>query len=103
MSEEDDECDNIGVVGNELAIEVCKSKEGVYSLDRRWVVPVFDGREFRRVHADKALTNDHSKVFHGGSIKGALRDLEGQAMFPEARKDSKIGRASCRERVCMLV
>ena len=51
-------------------------------------MPVLDGREFRRVHVNKTLTNDHSKVFHGGSIKGALRDLKGQAMFPEMREDS---------------
>ena len=51
-------------------------------------MPVLDGREFHRVHANKTLTNDHSKVFHGGSIKGALRDLKGQAMFPEMREDS---------------
>ena len=40
-------------------------------------MPVFDGGELCRVHADKALANDHSKVFHGGGVKGALRDLEG--------------------------
>ena len=35
-SEEDNGCNNIGVVGNEFAIEVCKFKEGVYSLYRGW-------------------------------------------------------------------
>ena len=85
-SEEDDGCDNIGVVGNELAIEVHKSEEGAHSFDRRQGMPVFDGSKFHRVHVDKALTNDHSKVFHGGSIKGALRYLEGQTMFSEVRK-----------------
>ena len=40
-------------------------------------MPVFDGGEFCRVHVNKASTNDHSKVFHGGSVEGALRDFEG--------------------------
>ena len=59
-SEEDNGCDNVGVVGNELSIKVCKAKEGVYSLDRGWGMPVSDGRKFRRVHVDKALTNNNS-------------------------------------------
>ena len=51
-------------------------------------MPVLDGGEFCRIHVNEALTNDHPKVFHGGSIKGAFQDLERQAMFPEMRKDS---------------
>ena len=51
-------------------------------------MPVLDGREFHRVHVNKALTNNHSKIFYGGSIKRAFRDFEGQAMFLEMRKDS---------------
>ena len=50
-------------------------------------MPVSDGRKFRRVHVDKALANNHSQVFHGGSVEGAFRDFEGKTMFPEARKD----------------
>ena len=88
MGEGDDGCDNVGVVGNELLIEVCEAKEGMYSLDRGRGMPVSDGQKFHRVHADKALTNNHSKVFHGGSVEGTLRDLERKTMFPEARKDS---------------
>ena len=37
---------------------------------------------------DKALANNHSQVFHGGSVEGAFRDFEGKTMFPEVRKDS---------------
>ena len=48
----------------------------MYSLDRRGRVPFLDGREFHRVHVNKALANDHSKVFHGRGIKGAFQDLE---------------------------
>ena len=48
-SEEDDGHDNIGIVGNELAIEVHKSEEGVHSFDRRQGMPVFDGGKFHRV------------------------------------------------------
>ena len=59
-SEEDYGCDNVRVVGNELAIEVCKSKERVYSLDRGWGMSISDGGEFHRVHVNKTLTNNHS-------------------------------------------
>ena len=41
--EEDNGCDNVGVIANELAIEVCKAKEGIYSLDQGWGIPVSDG------------------------------------------------------------
>ena len=33
-SEEGDRCDDVGVVGDEFVVKVCKTKEGVYSLDR---------------------------------------------------------------------
>ena len=87
-SEEDDGCDNVGVVGNELAVKVRKAKEGAYSLDRGWRMPVSDGSKFHRIHVNKTLTNNHSQVFHGGRIKGAFRYIEGETMFPKMRKDS---------------
>ena len=31
--EGDNGCDNVGVIGNELSIEVCEAKKGMYSLD----------------------------------------------------------------------
>ena len=34
LSEENNGCNNVGVVGNELSVKVRKAKEGVYSLDR---------------------------------------------------------------------
>ena len=58
-SEENNGCDDVGVVRDEFAIEARKAKEGVYSLDRGWGMPVFDGGEFCRVHANKALANNH--------------------------------------------
>ena len=60
MSEKDNGCNNVGVVGNELAIEVCKSEEGVDSLDRGQGMPVPDGGKFCRVHVNKTLTNNYS-------------------------------------------
>ena len=60
LSEEDNGCDNVGVVGNELSVKVLKAKEGVYSLDRGWRMPVSDSSKFRRIHANETLTNDHS-------------------------------------------
>ena len=59
-SEEDDGCDDVGVVGSELLVKVRKAKEGAYSLDRGWKMPVSDSSQFRRIHANETLTNDHS-------------------------------------------
>ena len=59
-SEEDNGCDDVGVVGNELAVKVCKAKEGAYSLDRGRRTPVFDSSKFHGIHANKTLTNNHS-------------------------------------------
>ena len=84
-SEEDDGCNDIEVVGNELPVKVHKAKEGAHSLDRGWRMPVSDSSKFHRVHANETLTNDHSQVFHGGSIEGTLRDLERKAVFPETK------------------
>ena len=60
LSEEDNGCDNVGVVGNELPVKVCKAKEGVHSLDRGWRMPISDSGKFHRVHVNETLTNDHS-------------------------------------------
>ena len=59
-SEEDYGCDNVGVIGNELSVKVHKAKEGAYSHDRGWRVPVSNSSKFRRIHANETLTNDHS-------------------------------------------
>ena len=59
-SEENDECDNVGVVGNELSVKVRKAKEGAYSLDRGWRMPIPDSSKFRRIHVNETLTNNHS-------------------------------------------
>ena len=60
LSEEDNGCDNVGVIGNELSVKVRKAKEGVYSLDRGWRVPVSNSSKFHRIHVNETLTNDHS-------------------------------------------
>ena len=60
LSEEDDGYDNVGVVGNELLVKVHKAKEGAYSLDRGWRVPVSDSSKFHRIHVNKTLAYDHS-------------------------------------------
>ena len=59
-SEEDDWCDDVGVVGNEFSVKVRKTKEGMYSLDRGWRMPVSDSSKFGRIHANETLANNHS-------------------------------------------
>ena len=58
-SEEDNGCNNVGVIGDELSVKVHKAKEGAYSLDRGWRMPVSDSSKFRRIHVNEPLTNDH--------------------------------------------
>ena len=60
LSEEDNGCNDVGVVGNELVVKVCKAKEGAYSLDRGWRMPVSDSSKFHKIHVNKTLTNNHS-------------------------------------------
>ena len=88
LSEENNGCNNVGVVGNEFAIKVCKSEEGADSLDRGRGVPVLDGGKFGWIHAYIALPNDHAEIFHGGGIEGTFRDFEREAMFLKAGKDT---------------
>ena len=59
-SEEDNGCNDVGVVGNELSVKVRKAKEGAYSLDRGWRMPVSDSSKFHRIHVNETLTNHHS-------------------------------------------
>ena len=59
-SEEDNGCNNVGVIGNELSVKVHKAKEGADSLDGGWGVPVSNSSKSHRIHVNEALTNDHS-------------------------------------------
>ena len=86
--EEDNRCDNVGVVGNEFIIEVRKAEERAYSFDRGWGMPILDGSQFRQIHVNETLMDNHPQIFHGGGVEGAFGDLEGKTMFLEARKDS---------------
>ena len=88
MSEEDNGCDNVGVVRDEFAIEVCKAEERAYSFDRGWGMPIFDGSKLCRVHVNETLTDNHPQVFQGGGVEGAFVDFEGKAVCPEMREDS---------------
>ena len=87
-SEKDDGGNNVGEVGDKLAIEVCEPKERTDSLDRGRGVPVLDGGKFGWIHAYIALPNDHAEIFHGGGIEGTFRDFEREAMFLKAGKDT---------------
>ena len=55
-----DGCDNVGVIGNELLVKVRKAKEGSYALDGGQRVPISNSSKFHRIHANEALANDHS-------------------------------------------
>ena len=68
---------NIGEVGNKIAIEICKPKEKVNTLDGGWRFPFFDSRKFNQVHFDLSLSNYHAKEFYSWYIEGALGEFEG--------------------------
>ena len=83
MSKQDDGGNDIGKVRDKFSIEVCKPKERTDAFDRGGL-PIFDGREFGWVHAHITLTDDHAKIFHGGSIERAFGDLERETVFTKA-------------------
>ena len=60
LGEQDDGCDNVGVIGNEFSVKVRKAKEGAYTFDGGWRMPIPNSNKFCRIHANEALTNDHS-------------------------------------------
>ena len=72
VSEENNGCDDVGVIRNKLVIEVHKSQKGVNTLNRRGGFPILDGREFHRIYVDKALSDNHTEIFHGGGVEGAF-------------------------------
>ena len=87
-SKEDDGGDDVGKVGDEFSVKVCKSKERTDAFDRRGGLPVLDGREFGRVHVYISLTDDHTQIFHGRSVERAFGDLERETVFLKACEDA---------------
>ena len=61
---------NIGVVKNEVVVEVCKAKKGVYILDCRGGRPFGDIIKLDRIHSQLARFDNHAKIFYfvGGKL-----------------------------------
>jgi len=78
---------NVGVVWNELTVEIGEAKEGAYVLDFSWSWPFGDAVEFDRVHGELARFDDHSEVFYLICGKFALLKFEVQIEFSHALED----------------
>ena len=50
LGEVDQRAGDVGVVRNELSVEVGEAEEGAYILDLDWSRPVCNAIEFNRVH-----------------------------------------------------
>ena len=73
--------------GDELLVEVTKSKEGSYSLDICWGRPFSDGLEFDWVHLHSSFSYYHPKVLHFFSWEYILLQFEVHLLFLEALKN----------------
>lgn len=60
---------NAGVVVDELAVQVCKAKEGLYLLNIFWRGPVENGFNLCRVYADSLWDDDDTKIFDFYGVK----------------------------------
>ena len=55
-SEEDDGCNDVGVVGNELSVKTHKAKDGAYSLDRGWCYDPFSSLLYSALYPYSSFT-----------------------------------------------
>ena len=68
----DERSGEVGVVGDEVAIEIAYAKERSDVFDLHGGRPFGDPLEFGRVHGYLTRSDDHSKVIDFLSVKGAL-------------------------------
>ena len=55
---------DVGEVGDKLAIKVHKPEKRVNTFDRSRGFPFFNGRKLDRIHFDLSLTNNHAEEFN---------------------------------------
>jgi hypothetical protein len=72
---------NIGEVGDEPSIEITKANKRAYPLDRGWRLPLVKGGEFRGIHGNVSLLDDHSKVPTSGTAKAHFSSFRYKWLF----------------------
>ena len=87
LSEEDNGCDDVGVVRNELAVKVCRAKEGAYSLDR--------GRRVLCGLHNQISSSAHSSVVQGhvefqGLLEGATASEGPQVLSSNCYQERRL-------------
>ena len=85
-SEQVEEGNNVGEVGNKFAVEVRKSEERLNAFDLSGGFPFVNGGEFDRVHLNLSLANDHAKKFDAWNVEGALGQLERKSVFSKTKE-----------------
>ena len=78
--------DNVGVIRDELLIEICEAKEGTNSFDGGGKFPYVNGRQFDWINFDQSIANDETKVFHGG-VEGTFGKFDRKTVFMKALED----------------
>ena len=70
LSEVEERAGDIGIVRDELSVEIGEAKERANVLHLSWCGPICNAIEFDRVHGQLAGFNDHAEVFYlvGGEL-----------------------------------
>ena len=63
-----------------MAVEITKTKEGLYVLQRRRCRPIRDAVYFCLVHLDLAFGNDNPEIFDAALIEKTLFGLQEKVM-----------------------
>ena len=84
----DERSGEVGVVGDEVAIEIAYAKERSDVFDFRGGRPFRDPFEFGRVHGNVSGSDDHSKIVNFLGIKCALGRFQEKTLLSEDIEDS---------------
>ena len=84
----DERSGEVGIMGDEVAVEVTYAEEGsdVLNLHGGW--PFRDPFELRRVHGNMSWSDDHSEVINFLGIEGALGRFQEETLLSEDVEDS---------------
>src|ERR1700676_4244345 len=75
---------NVGVIVNELAVEVCEAKERLNVLHLAGFWPILNGADFDGVHRKTCWRQNVSEVFDSRNIEDAFRCTSKKPIFAEA-------------------
>ena len=90
---------NVGVLMDEVVVEVHKTKEGLNVLNYTRFGPILDSLNLLHRHRESGGREDIAQILHSVSMELALQGIGEESVFTQSPEDFQIGRASCRERV----